>query len=124
MSKHTVVIRVELGAKCTFTITDGNGNPGNIELSYRSDQDDFVWYSKSGALSVVFPNGNPFDPSTPPPYSAKRGECTAPVAIDPNAALNTYKYDVIVTPQNGASCRYDPQVIVLDDTLIIGKRES
>lgn len=108
MSKPILVqIHIEWNGK-TFTYTDQDGKPAQVEEVKLSDHDGFQWCSNSGGLEIHFnKNGTPF--WSDPQRTVNIG-CTG-IPLTPKAA-GQYDYALTLTDGAGQTHPVDPRIII------------
>ena len=104
-----------VGPHSPTDIKDEHGRPARTKHAYQCDGDKFSWKTDDGDIEVDFdPNHHPFEAATPPPYKAKKGEWTKPVAIvDGGKDPDEYKYTIKIT----GVVPDDPKVIIDSGTV-------
>ena len=106
---HNRLIRVDLAENGSLIYTEKSEGDAEKRHSHRDHGEVFQWTSEVGSLGITFPDGHPFDEH---PVPAEAGQRTAPVRVQKDAALRSYKYDVILTEKNGVEHRDDPVIVV------------
>ncbi len=82
---------------------------GNDARSVRATSGDEIrWKSGVGRYVITFPKGTPLNSAK---FEGKKDQETAG-PVQPNAAKRRYKYNVVVTRDDGKILKDDPEIII------------